>query len=338
MYDLVGQEYECPACGRKEPWRAESAGRPVTCACGAALTVPFHPGHAETRSPGPTPATPAPGQFAEVEIEESETPPPDEMVLCPDCGGSMRPGAIVCTQCGYHRARPKKRVFRRRGESAESAADGNGAYVAEAPLRPPRDEWTALGIRPVQDQWIPLGLAAVGIIIQIILLGHVFNPPLTLDEELSIAPLLLLLAAGTVGVGLLVGIILTPVLDLFLGPIGPMAMKMAAAVLFPASIGSLIYFACGSGATGIAVGWIASIMLYLALFRILFEFDWPDAVLLTALVCLAHALILGSVVWPLASGRLPLPELWDLFKPIIAQSILTFVIAGVLVLPHFKEP
>jgi hypothetical protein len=250
----------------------------------------------------------------------------------------MRPGAIVCTQCGYHRARPKKRVFRRRGETAHVSTDGNGAYEAELPPRPPPDYWTSLGIRPVQDQWIPFGLAACGIIIQVILLAHVFNPPLSFGDELSVAPLLALLAVGTVGAGLLVGIILTPVLDLFLGPIGPMAMKMAAAVLFPASIGSLIYFACGSGATGIAIGWLAAVILYLALFRLLFEFDWPDTVLLTALVCVAHALILGSVVWPLSSGRLPLPELWELFKPIIAQSILTFIIAGVLVLPHFKEP
>ena len=322
MYELAETEYECPACGRKQPWRAESSGRPICCTCGAELIIPFQPGIAERKGKTSAPP-PAPADERQDDSEDGELQaPPEPILLCPDCGASMRPGAIVCPHCGYRRPRAKNRVIRRRDEPAES---------------PARGDLTSLAVRPIRDRALPASLTAIGLVIEIAMLAHVYAPPLNFADALGVTPLLILLAAGTVGAGLLIGLALTPVLDLFLGPVGPLAVKMSAAVVFPAAAGSLLYFTGGRGITGISYGWLVSVVLYLALFRLLFEFDWPDAMLLVALVCLAHALILFLVVWPLTQLPVPMPELWTLYKPIVAESVLTFVIAGAFVLPHFKE-
>lgn len=337
MYELVGQEYECPACARKYPWRAESAGRPVICACGASLVVPFHPGQADLRAnrpPGPPPPEPEPDDSA----EEEEAKDQAEIVLCPDCGASMRAGAIVCTQCGYHRPRPKNRIFRKRRQTIEAEADGNGTPQPARAAAAQIDHWEHVAVRPVRDEIVPLALAIGGLIIQICLLRHIFNPPLSFWGTLAMTPFLALLALSVVAASLAIGLILTPLLDLFFGPVVPLAMKMAAAVLLPASVGSLIYFLSGRGGEGIFVGWLAALALYLTLFRIYFQFDLPDAVLLIALICLAQALILGMVVWPLTQTPMPMSPLWILFKPVLAQSVITFIFAGVFILPHIKEP
>jgi len=322
MYELAETEYECPACSHKEPWRAEASGRPVICVCGVELRIPFQPGLAERNG-----QVSSAEQTVEIEKEEDaveETAPQqqEEILLCPDCGAAMRPGAIVCPHCGYRRPRPKRHVIRRRDETGEPR---------------PHVDWTELAIRPIRDRYLPASLTVLGLLIEVVLLANVYHPPLNMLHALGAAPLVVLLSAGTAGAGLLIGLLLAPVLDLSFGPVPPLAIKMTAAVVFPAAAGTFFYFFVGRGVTGIAVGWFISVILYLALFRLLFEFDWPDAMLLVALVCVAHAVILFVVVWPLTQLPSPTMELWTLYKPIVVESILTFVIAGAFVLPHFKE-
>jgi ribosomal protein L40E/DNA-directed RNA polymerase subunit RPC12/RpoP len=318
MYELAGMEYECPACGRKREWRPESSGRPVICDCGAGLLIPFRPGMAERGEPVKefAPSNEPLQEPEEIEVDEAKAEA-EEIALCPDCGASMRSGAIVCTQCGYHRARPKNHIIRRPSD---------------------RDDESSPDLRPIRDRWLPASLTVLGVVIEVALLAHIYDPPLRFANAIALTPLLILVAAGTVVVGLLIGLLLAPVLDLILGSVGELAVKMSAAVVFPAAAGTLIYFLSGRGITGVSAGWLASVILYLALFRLLFEFEWPDAMLLVALVCLAHAVILFVVVWPLTELPEPMLELWRLYKPIVAESVLTFVIAGTFVLPHFKEP
>jgi ribosomal protein L40E len=314
-------EYECPACGRKKEWRPESCGRPIICECGVALVIPFWPGMAErgesAKGIAPPPeAVEETGDAEEIGVDEAKAEA-EEIALCPDCGASMRSGAIVCTQCGYHRARPKNHIIRRGSDRGDDSTPD---------------------VRPIRDRWLPASLTVLGVVIEVALLAHIYAPPLKLENAIALAPLLILVAAGTVVVGLIIGLLLAPVLDLILGPVGELAVKMSAAVVFPAAAGTLVYVLGGRGITGISAGWLVSVILYLALFRLLFEFEWPDAMLLVALVCLAHAVILFVVVWPLTELPEPMRELWRLYKPIVAESALTFVIAGTLVLPHFKEP
>jgi hypothetical protein len=203
---------------------------------------------------------------------------------------------------------------------------------------PAAQHWLDAAFEPFRDVIVPIILSVAGVLIQIGILAHAFSPPHNVADAMGVTPLLLLLAAATVAAIILIGISLTPLLDLSLGPIGQFSVKMTAAVLFPAAIGSLMYGICGQGASGIVVGWLAAVVLYLSLFRALFDFDWPDALLLIAFVALAHTIILFAVLWPLThNGPLPLPELWRMFEPIVIQSALTFLFAGGMLAPHFGE-
>lgn len=308
MFDVAGAEYQCPLCKRTFPWRPEAAGRPVDCPCGVLLLVPFSPGVAETRAREPQ-TQPVPPSAKQEE--------PREILLCADCGAQMQAGDTVCANCGWHRPRQRRRIFRR----------GN---QPNPDLQPPISE-------PLRDVAAPLVLAIAGLIVEIGLLGHAFAPPHNWADAVAVSPLLLLMAMGTIVFVLLGCLALSPVLDLSLGSVGPLMIKLAAAVLFPVAIGSLIYTIFGSGVSGIVIGWLSALVIYLALFRSLFDFDWPDAMLLIALISMAHAFALFAVLWPLTHGPLPMPELWMVFHPVVVQSIFTFLVAGGLVAPHLRD-
>jgi ribosomal protein L40E len=309
MFDVGEAEYQCPVCRRTFPWRPEAAGRPVDCPCGTGLLTPFTPGLAERRSAEPGRELPAQTRAAEG---------PAEILLCADCGATMPAGTNVCRNCGWRRPRPKRRIFRRREN-------------------PELDETPGPAFDPLRDLVAPVILAGAGILIEIGLLGHAFAPPHNWSDAIAVSPLLLLLAAGTIVIAFLVGLALTPVLDLSLGAIGPLLLKLAAAVLFPVAIGALMSTICGGSASGIVIGWAAGLVVYLSIFRSLFDFEWPDAMLLIAMIALAQAVALFVVLWPLTHGPLPMPELWMVFHPVVVQSLVTFIVAGGLLAPHFRQ-
>jgi hypothetical protein len=342
MSDLETQMYQCPGCGREYPWRPESAGRTMHCSCGAVLVIPFSPGPAQRTDhftrPHVAPVAVAHEPVAEIGL--ADAPVPVDEFSCPRCQSPMRPGAVVCTHCGFRRRRPKQRVLRRRSE-IDAAADlppeipTPAAASAASPRRqlPP---FEAMGLSTLWDLVVPGILAVVGLVLEVILLAHAFVPPSWIDA-LACTPFLVLLAAGTVGMVFLSELLLLPIFDLTLGPLQPLVPKLAAAVLFPAAVGATIEVAFQNNATGIACGWLASAVLYLLLFRLLFDFDWPDAMVLIACVCLAHAAVLFLVLWPLTHGPMPLTGLWtSVFGPIIFQSLATFTLTGALIVPHFR--
>jgi len=113
--------------------------------------------------------------------------------------------------------------------------------------------------------------------------------------------------------------------------------KLAAAVIFPAACGAVIQVVMHNAATGMALGWLTSAVLYLLLFRLLFHFEWPDAMVLITCVCLSHAAVLFLVLSPLTRGPMGLSDLWSVFWPIIFQSLATFALSGSMILPHFRR-
>jgi ribosomal protein L40E len=329
MSEIRDLQYQCPTCKAANPWRPEAAGRPVDCACGELLFIPFSPGTADKRAAD---ALIVPPQETTLFPTDDAPPGVAQVLLCPDCGATMTAQSLDCDQCGYRRPRPKRRIMRRRaGTWAQMARNAVHAHA-----HPPAFHF-ALELRPIRDVALPILLAAVGFFVEVALLARAFSPPHNWEDAIAVSPLLLLLAAGTVGIVFLIAVVLSPLLDLSLGPIAPLAVKLAAASLFPAAVGTLVYNLSGRGVTGGAIGWMAVVILYLTLFRVLFDFDWPDALLLIALVCLAHAATLLAVLWPLTHGPLPMRELWVVFAPMIVQSALTFCFAGGMIAPHFGE-
>ncbi|MFI5379040.1 MAG: hypothetical protein ACHRHE_07080 [Tepidisphaerales bacterium] len=102
-------QFSCPACGRKFPWKAESAGRQGKCKCGHVLTVPAK----------------AEGDPEPIALEEAAAPvAAPEQANCPGCGAAMEPGAVLCLNCGYN--------TRTGGQMTTEVAGGEAAPAATA--------------------------------------------------------------------------------------------------------------------------------------------------------------------------------------------------------------
>jgi len=335
-------EFHCPVCKARQPWRPEAAGRPLICSCGTALVTPFMPGPADR----PVAKGAVIGSAEQIVGDGNDAADgTGEILLCPECGAIVGAQDVACEKCGIRRRKPKRRIFRR---TRLAKRGGELAIQGELPairsklkldpiVRPLREFWEHLSTRPARELGLPLTLAGAGLLVELGLVAHVFGAPPGWVNVMRVVPLIILLAASTMAVVFLVAIVLSPVLDLDMGPIGPLTVRLSAGVLFPAAIGALVYFAFGHGISGGVAGWLAAMVVYLALFHVIFEFDWPDTLLLIAFVSLAHTAVLVLLVWPLAQGLSPVQQMWTVFEPIAIQSILTLGIAGGMVAPHLGE-
>lgn|GEM_PF-5439794 len=310
-------DYSCPTCDRVLPWRPEAAGRPVNCNCGATLTIPYSPGPALSRI---EPTAPPVSKYTPTQTPDDETG--EEVQLCPDCGARMELETIACLQCGWRRPWAKRRFFHRRKNAALP--------------KPAAEHWSELTISPLRDVGLPVVLVAIGLVIEMSLLsatapGHAWH------DAVAAAPLMALLLVATVGAAFAIALALVPLLEFSLGQPSLLALKLAAAVVAPDVAGAVCYQWFGQGVSGLIVGWLASLILYLILFRFLFEFDGPDTLVLIALVCGAQAAMLAAVLWPLSEGWNAAARLWPVFAPVMIQSGISFVLAGSLVVPHVGE-
>lgn len=90
-------EFNCPACGQVLEAPEEMAGESLACpSCEAPITIP-----------APAPDTPDDSVAASL-----FSTPPDAALdepytesaahVCPECGGALAEGAVLCVQCGFH--------------------------------------------------------------------------------------------------------------------------------------------------------------------------------------------------------------------------------------------
>lgn len=101
-------QFSCPSCGRKFPWKAESAGRKGKCKCGNVLIVPA------AADPEPEPSS----------LQVAAEAP----TACPGCGQTMEPGAVLCLHCGYN--------LRTGGKMATQVLGGAAPAAAKQPIYP----------------------------------------------------------------------------------------------------------------------------------------------------------------------------------------------------------
>ena len=122
MADGDTQRFTCPGCRKKYRWKPDLAGRKVRCAgCEAKLRVPAQGGgEAELLEPPPPPlaAEPADAGMYDLDLSDStahkvdpnrggKAPGPANDGKCPNCNSPVKPGAVLCLNCGFHFAEGK---------------------------------------------------------------------------------------------------------------------------------------------------------------------------------------------------------------------------------------
>ena len=253
------------------------------------------------------------------------------------------PGAIVCTQCGYHKPRPKDRGLGRRSRAARAAGRHDGEAAVDVidndddDAQPVRDEQRfvrvrtgGVGVRPAAaDGLIPLGLTLAGLAIEVALLARAWGPPTNWSDALSFAPLLLVLAAGAAAIACLIGAFL-PSTRTAAPPMGFVIGRLVAACVAPAAVGALAYAACGGGWVGLVGGLIALAAVHFALAHVLFAAAWADAAGFVASVCIAQAVVLAGALWPLDHVSAVMGGVWHVLAPVAVQSAVTGVAAAAL--------
>jgi|GEM_PF-1243584 len=147
----------CPRCVKPCVWTPARAGRRLRCGCGQVIRLPTTAGGevvAETPVPPPEPAAeptpePGPAPAAEPDVYEVDLPdasgaspagvepgtaPANASTKCPSCNGRLRPGAVVCMNCGFNRVEGGKIQTRVESGPAPAAA-GDPPEPAATPPR-----------------------------------------------------------------------------------------------------------------------------------------------------------------------------------------------------------
>lgn len=115
----------CDACGRQYRWKQQLAGRRVTCKCGQKFAVPNQGPAAD--------AAPFEDFIAALADEPDNTPAtisrPSTDAKCPLCNARVKPGAVICINCGAD-MRTRQRIQTKRSESFVTGGSGGGGSGA----------------------------------------------------------------------------------------------------------------------------------------------------------------------------------------------------------------
>ncbi|MEX0885655.1 MAG: hypothetical protein WD009_04370 [Phycisphaeraceae bacterium] len=102
----------CPHCGKHYRWKAELAGKKVTCKCGQKMRLPSESGgEAEALGPPPAPADPGESTYG-LDMTEDDPAANKPRIgaaaiianqgRCPNCNNPARPDTVICINCGYN--------------------------------------------------------------------------------------------------------------------------------------------------------------------------------------------------------------------------------------------
>lgn len=157
MADVADERFKCPGCGKRFRWTSAIAGRKTRCtACNLKIRVPGAPGgKAEALEPlpegaGPAAPAPSPKRPAPKPVEENYdlnldddlmglaptapvTPPSlgasGGEAKCPSCNQKVKPGAVICINCGFNLQAGKK-ISTKVEQAAEDDAPAGKARPA----------------------------------------------------------------------------------------------------------------------------------------------------------------------------------------------------------------
>ncbi|HEX7009267.1 MAG TPA: hypothetical protein VF184_04755, partial [Phycisphaeraceae bacterium] len=190
----------CSHCGRVYKWKPEIAGRKVVCKCGQKMRIPAEPSDqaqsaGSSSSPAQEPST--------YELAVSESHPSSgggggggsgrskgsRQEKCPACNQALKPGAVICINCGYNLQEGKRLKTQVGGEA--DAVSGPGAAVGTAAVSPALaaastgsalsggwEEQEEGSDSRMVELWLPLGLIVLGVAVQLLQMLYFSSHPL----------------------------------------------------------------------------------------------------------------------------------------------------------------
>lgn len=310
----------CSHCGRVYKWKPEIAGRKVVCKCGQKMRIPAEPSDqvqssGSSSSPAQEPST--------YELAASESHPSSgggggsgrsrgsRQEKCPTCNQALKPGAVICINCGYNLQEGKRLKTQVGGEA--DAVSGPGAAVGTAAVSPAlaaASTGSALAegweqeeenANRMVDLWLPLGLIVLGVAVQLLQTLYFSSHPL---DGIVAALIALGVRVFFSVVMLFLGILVAArALDIAFGPLGAALFKLVAIVLGPAAIGAIVsYFLVGPLDSALAaefVGMFISFIIYWILLSVLFDLEGLDVfwvIIIVAVVQYVANLVAGIVL------------------------------------------
>ena len=322
MSKVPNKSFVCPHCNKRFQWTTEIADRKAQCpACHKRIRIPTVPGRI-AEAVDPLPQTPKPQQpkhesgtyeldltgVDETIVEPPPTPAQQAAAQtgrCPACNQSIKPDAVICIKCGYNLKKGKRiKTAVAEGEAAVAAEAGGGAMpaIGASPVASAlMDREDEAGTNKFIELWLPLGLILLGITVRFI--QQIYFTGSASAGVTSAAIYVGIDLALTIPLLLTAMIIAVKLLDVAFGPLGPALFKMAAVVLGPAAIGSIVAFLIGGADGNIAgmfAGLFVSFIAYWGLISLLFELDGIESMyfiaIITALNWIVTIFVIGMVL------------------------------------------
>lgn len=329
MADGDTQRFHCPTCDKRYRWKPELAGRKVKCAgCGSKLRVPAAGGGAAELLEAPPPPKEEPPDLGDMyELDMPSGPASTAAVKaddgkCPNCNTQVKPGAVLCLNCGFNFAEGKVMqtvVGAGGGPPVEAAASAKpiGGALAMASMRKGVDNAAlaedAAKQHMMSNIYAPLILIGIGLVLVLInafLLGPMTfsaSPFSTNSTADAIAySIFLLIYAGirlVVQVPiLLVGIfIVAAMFGNSYGTLGVAMLKLIAIALMVGATGDSIdllldYVTGGFGGIGWMIKFSVICAIFYAIAMPLLDMDILEALVLFGIMIFAPMIIMVFVV------------------------------------------
>lgn len=295
--------FACPGCGKRFRWNAEIAGRKVRCTrCNLKMRIPAAAGATaealETPAPPAEPSQPDAGSDAAYDLSLDNdlaglapTAPVSPVAAngdrCPSCNSSVKPGAVICINCGFNLQAGTKMQTRVETDADADDADSRpaastpSASGAAAALATPRSGVVAALENRADDTaastmvnlWLPLGLIIVG-------LGMTFAEHMYFSDSALQGATQAILGVG-IELAIQIPLLLFAVtlaakaLGVSFGPMGQAVFKLVAVILGPSAIGGIVTLLVG-GIAGSFAGGMASFIFYWILLSVLFDLEGLD--------------------------------------------------------------
>lgn len=328
MAESSSPRIACPHCGKQYKWKPQLAGRKTQCTgCGQKMRLPQEPGgkvepiggllkdKPDESAGGYEVAVPGEDDAAAGRVAAGSAPD-----HCPACNAKLKPGAVICINCGYHvgkgqklqtsvGAAPPQPVARNVPTPTESSSftaaaalggRGTDAAIAEEPRREVPQN--------VRDIWVPVGLVVLGFAVAI-LQQMMFSPtPLGIMSAVIAVTVQLVVYVPLLLVALFLAVKL---LDVSFGSLWTGLLKLMAVVLGPSAVGAIVAVASApliGSLMGSLTGSVVSVAFYWGLLMFLFGLDLGETFMLVVIIFvmkLAGAFLLGVVLLMIMSSVTP---------------------------------
>ena len=256
--------FSCQACGKQYPWKPEYAGRKVKCKCGAVMTAPAEPDSDGADLDALAGLASGGGGY---DVAESQEEPPKAKRARPAPPPAVAAAAVAMPRPGvgplaYQSAQAKNAE----GEKKESALT-----------------------QATRDVYLPLGLIALGVILSMIESRYV------LGSFSTGSALVYVFISNAINVVMMfiALMVMVKLFDVGLGPVGPALLKVAAVAMAPGAIGGIISHLFMGGSY---VGWVVQLLLIWWLLWLLFQMDFQEVTMCTAIIWLIRNFVGTFVV------------------------------------------